>query len=63
MIDILLVEDQQELNTLMCTFLQKAGYQVKGVHTGEEALQSFHEQKVKLVILDVMLPGMDGFAV
>lgn len=63
MIDILLVEDQQELNTLMCTFLEKAGYQVKGVCTGEEALQFFRENKAKLVILDVMLPGMDGFAV
>ncbi len=63
MIDILLVEDQQELNTLMCTFLEKAGYQVKGVCTGEEALQFFKENKAKLVIPDVMLPGMDGFAV
>lgn len=63
MIDILLVEDQQELNTLMCTFLEKAGYQIKGVCTGEEALQFFTEEKAKLVILDVMLPGMDGFAV
>lgn len=63
MTDILLVEDQQELNTLMCTFLEKAGYQVKGVCTGEGALQFFTEDKAKLVILDVMLPGLDGFAV
>lgn len=63
MTDILLVEDQQELNKLMCTFLEKAGYQVKGVCTGEEALQFFTEDKAKLVILDVMLPEMDGFAV
>lgn len=63
MTDILLVEDQQELNTLMCTFLERAGYQVKGAFSGEEALQSFMEEKAKLVILDVMLPEMDGFAV
>ncbi len=63
MTDILLVEDQQELNTLMCTFLERAGYQVKGVFSGEEALQFFMEEKAKLVILDVMLPEMDGFAV
>ncbi len=63
MTDILLVEDQQELNTLMCTFLERAGYQVKGICSGEEALQFFEEDQVKLVILDVMLPGMDGFAV
>ncbi len=63
MTDILLVEDQQELNTLMCTFLERAGYQVKGVFSGEKALQFFMEEKAKLVILDVMLPEMDGFAV
>ena len=63
MTDILLVEDQQELNTLMCTFLERAGYQVKGVTTGEEALQFWKEDMAKLVILDVMLPQMDGFAV
>lgn len=63
MTDILLVEDQQELNQLMCTFLEKAGYQTKGVYSGEEALSFFEKEKVKLVILDVMLPEMDGFAV
>lgn len=63
MTDILLVEDQKELNTLMCTFLEKAGYQVKGASTGEDALQFFTENKAKLVILDVMLPELDGFAV
>ena len=63
MTDILLVEDQQELNTLMCTFLERAGYQVKGITTGEEALQFWKEDMAKLVILDVMLPQMDGFAV
>lgn len=61
--DILLVEDQQELNTLMCTFLEKAGYQVQGVCTGEEALKFWTEEGAKLLILDVMLPEMDGFAV
>ena len=39
------------------------GYQVKGICSGEEALQFFEEDQVKLVILDVMLPGMDGFDV
>lgn len=63
MTDILLVEDQQELNTLMCTFLERAGYQVEGACSGEEALQFLEANQAKLVILDVMLPGMDGFAV
>lgn len=62
MTDILLVEDSQELNGLMCTFLEKAGYQVKGVFTGEEAEAFLQNEQAKLVILDVMLPGMDGLA-
>lgn len=62
MTDILLVEDSQELNTLMCTFLEKAGYGVRGVCTGEEAEQFLQKEQAKLIILDVMLPGMDGFA-
>ena len=58
-----MVEDQTELNTLMQTFLERAGYQVKGVLSGEEAIAFQKEEKAKLIILDVMLPGMDGFAV
>lgn len=63
MTDILLLEDNKELNTLMCAFLEKAGYQVKCVYTGEEALEWFSKEQARLLILDVMLPGIDGFAV
>lgn len=63
MFDILLVEDYEELNELMQTFLKREGYTVKGVFSGEEALQFLESNKVKLVVLDVVLPGMDGFAV
>lgn len=62
MTDILLVEDSQELNRLMSAFLEKAGYQVRGVLTGEEAEAFLKEEQAKLLILDVMLPGIDGFA-
>lgn len=63
MTDILLVEDYEELNELIRIFLEKEGYQVKGVCSGEEALAYLKEEKAKLVILDVSLPEMDGFAV
>lgn len=63
MTDILLVEDHEELNELMRIFLEKGGYSVKGVYTGEEALAYLRQERAKLVILDVSLPGMDGFAV
>lgn len=61
--DILLVEDHAELNHLMQMFLEKDGFTVKGVFSGEEALAYLETEKVKMVILDVVLPGMDGFAV
>lgn len=63
MVDILLVEDYEELNELIRLFLEREGYSVKGVFSGEEALAFLEEEKAKLVILDVSLPQMDGFAV
>ncbi len=63
MTDILLVEDHQELNELMRMFLAREGYCVHGVPSGEEALLWLADHRVKLVILDVSLPEMDGFAV
>lgn len=63
MVDILLVEDYEELNELMRIFLEREGYTVKGAASGEEALAFLEKEPVKLVILDVVLPGMDGFAV
>ncbi|MCM1184681.1 MAG: response regulator transcription factor [Roseburia sp.] len=63
MTDILLVEDHAELNELMRIFLERDGWQVEGVASGEEALVFLAAKKAKLIILDVMLPGMDGFAV
>ncbi len=63
MTDILLVEDHKELNELMATFLAREGYMVKSTYSGEEALGFLAEHKAKLVILDIMLPGIDGFAV
>lgn len=63
MVDILLVEDYEELNELMTAFLIKEGYTVKSTYSGEEAMVYLTADKAKIVILDVMLPGMDGFAV
>lgn len=63
MIDILLVEDQKELADLIQVFLEKEGYQVQQVGTGEEAVGILEDDQVKLLLLDINLPGMDGFAV
>lgn len=63
MADILLVEDSRELRDLMCLFLERDGYVVKAVSSGEEALRFLEKDTAKLLVLDVALPGMDGFAV
>jgi two-component system response regulator RegX3 len=63
MTDILIVEDNNELGKLLCDFLKAEGYSVFLAETGEEALVHFEKESIRLVILDIMLPGMDGFAV
>lgn len=63
MTDVLLVEDCEELNRLIRVFLERDGYKVQGVFSGEEALGFLEKERVKLIILDVSLPKMDGFAV
>ncbi len=61
--DILVVEDNLEMATLLCDFLEADGYSVIHCADGESALTAFEKDGAKLVILDVMLPGLDGFAV
>lgn len=61
--DILLVEDQKELADLIRIFLEKEGYSVCHTCSGEEALAYLSAHKAKLMLLDLMLPGIDGFAV
>ncbi len=63
MADILIVEDNRELAGLLRDFLKKEGYDVLIAGTGEAAIQLLNSQPVRLVVLDIMLPGMDGFAV
>lgn len=63
MIDILLVEDNNELSGLAAQFLAAEGYSVYRVSGGEEALELMEQELPKLMILDIMLPGIDGFAV
>lgn len=63
MIDILIVEDNTEISGLLCDFLRAEGFTVSAADNGEKALEIFEKYGAKLVVLDVMLPGMDGFAV
>lgn len=61
--DILIVEDNKEIATLLADFLRKENYIVSVANTGEKALDMYEKYGAKLVILDIMLPGMDGFAI
>ena len=63
MLDILIVEDNEEIGGLLQAFLQKENYAVSVAKSGEKALELFERYGAKLVILDIMLPGMDGFSV
>lgn len=63
MIDILIVEDQKELANLLCDFLREENYSVSVAETGEKALLLFEKYGAKIVVLDIMLPGMDGFGI
>jgi DNA-binding response OmpR family regulator len=60
---ILLVEDEPSVGELVRGYLQRDGYRVLWVRSGEEALAELERHPVKLVILDIGLPGMDGFDV
>ena len=63
MTDILIVEDNKEISQLLSDFLKKEGFTVSVASTGEETLTKFGKYGAKIVLLDIMLPGMDGYAV
>ena len=63
MTDILIVEDNKELSTLLCDFLRGENYTVSVADSGEKALSLYERYGAKLIVLDIMLPGIDGFAV
>ena len=60
---ILLVDDEQAVQTLLAYPLRKEGYEVVSATTGQEALDRFRDGRFDLVVLDVMLPQLDGFDV
>ena len=60
---ILLVDDEQSIQTLLSYPLRKDGYHVTSVLDGGEAVQRFEEGRFDLVILDLMLPRVDGVEV
>src|SRR5947199_5391994 len=60
---ILLVDDEQSIQTLLSYPLRRDGYEVVQATDGHQALQRFEEEAFDLVVLDLMLPKLDGLEV
>ena len=57
---ILLVDDEEAIQKLLTYPMEKEGYEIVQAMDGESALEKFRERPFDLVVLDIMLPGMDG---
>ena len=60
---ILIVEDEPNIGALVRTYLKRAGYEALWVRSGEDALVELGRHPIRLVVLDIGLPGIDGFEV
>ncbi len=61
--EILIVEDEPEIAQLIQLYLEKEGFSCRVCRDGLNALQVFQEQKPDLIVLDLMIPGLDGLEV
>jgi DNA-binding response OmpR family regulator len=60
---IMVVEDEPNIGALVRTYLERAGFRTLWLRSGEEALTELGRHAVKLIVLDIGLPGIDGFEV
>lgn len=60
---ILVVEDEPAISQVLKVYLQKANFQIEQVFHGDQALAKFNQLSPSLVLLDVMLPGKDGWTI
>ena len=60
---VLVVEDDERIRTAVRLALENEGWEVVEARSGEEALQVFPEADADIVLIDIMLPGIDGFEV
>ena len=63
MTEILLVDDERTIRDSLSRLLREAGFTVRVAANGAAGVDAFHERRPDLVLLDVMMPGMDGYAV
>jgi CheY-like chemotaxis protein len=60
---ILIVEDDDDQRTLVCRYLEQAGFEAVGVASGDLAVDAVKRERPSLVMLDVHLPGLDGYSI
>jgi len=60
---IIVVEDEPDIREIMLYNLRREGYEAEGIESGPEGLEAIRAKQPNLVILDLMLPGMDGLTV
>jgi len=60
---VLVVDDELDIRNLLRVMISAAGYQVALAGTGQEALRALEQDQFDVVVLDVMMPGMDGWEV
>ena len=60
---VLIVEDDDDQRALVCGYLEQAGFQTIGIASGDLAVETTKRERPSLVMLDVHLPGMDGYTV
>ena len=58
---ILYIEDDQEMIDLVCLILTRKGYQVKGAQGGRNGLEAIRNEDFDLLLLDLMMPDLDGW--
>ena len=59
---VLVVDDDADVRTLVCELLARAGYTVSQAPDGREALRLLYDERPDLIVLDVSMPGLDGWA-
>lgn len=62
MVHILVVEDDEKLNRLVCTYLNDSGFSAKGCFNANDAYNEMYNNLYEMIISDIMMPGEDGFA-
>ena len=61
MFKILVVEDDKDLNSTVCSFLNQNGYEARGCLDANEGYNALYETMFDLIVSDIMMPGIDGF--